>query len=324
MTSTIGIEKSNKMKKNNMDTYTKEKVKKDKENGVPKLNLIKVDQFSFVDISSVKLESDILKFIENNKKLLDLYNGFVIDKHVEINEFINGDYVKQAYLYKGLVIINTLTESNIHAITVGILNDTLAVYRWNNAEVGTAGTGSIVINQNTCQQPDGQLYRVPQFPLLQNPFPVFAQEVNYKSLPPPAAMQKIILYFNVPTINALLFIQIYDRDPLDGGNFKAVAGLYQRNFSILYPSSIISFGSLPLSANDIATYNQLSNNTPITGYLYNNNNLNNNPNNPMFIITINQETLYNNPVLVGAGPLEFNLFIVKQKMDLVADFPATF
>lgn len=264
-----------------------------------------------------------LKYLKN-KKLLDLYNGFVIDKQVEINEFINGEYVKQAYLYKRLVIINTLTESNIHAITVGIINDTLAVYRWNNAEVGTAGTGSIVINQNTCQQPDGQLYRVPQFPLLQNPFPVFAQEVYYKSLPPPAAMQKIILYFNVPTINALLFIQIYDRDPLDGGNFKEVAGLYQRNFSILYPSSIISFGSQPLSANDIATYNQLSNNIPITGYLHNNNNLNNNPNNPMFIITINQETLYNNPVPVGTGPLELNLFIVKQKMDLVADFPATF
>lgn len=59
------ILKKNTIKKNNTDTYTKEKVKKDKENGVPKLKLIKVDQFSFVDMSSIKLESDILKFIEN-------------------------------------------------------------------------------------------------------------------------------------------------------------------------------------------------------------------------------------------------------------------
>ncbi|KAM9975966.1 hypothetical protein ACTFIR_009807 [Dictyostelium discoideum] len=334
MTTTFGTEDlSNNMKifsiikkKNNSDNaYTKVIVKKDKINGIPQTKLIKYDGFTFVDISNIKSVTSQLEYIEKNKQLEDQYDGFVLEKHVKMDTYINGDYLKQAYLFNGLIIIHKLKESNIHGSVVSTLNFMIQQYGLNNGRVvSCVGSASITINQNTCQQPDGQLFRARQPPLIPTPYKILAIEVNYKALPPPRAIVKILRYFVIPTINVLFLFQIFDRDPVTD-NFKVVVKVYERNISIVNPSQIISFGTEPLSQNDIDYFNQLTNNTPITGYLYNNNNINNNPINPMFIVSINPQSLFfNSPIPVGVGALEINLFEVKEEMELIPNFSAEF
>ncbi|KAM9987891.1 hypothetical protein ACTFIZ_003238 [Dictyostelium cf. discoideum] len=138
-------------------------------------------------------------------------------------------------------------------------------------------------------------------------------------------IKNCIRYFAKPSINIVVLIEIYDRNVSAGGNYKAVAVVFQRNISTVDPTSIISFGSQQLTEYDINKYNTLShNNTPITGTLHNNHNLNNIQNNPIYWITIDPPSLFlNTPLPVGMVPFVIDLFNIKQVMDRISKFSAT-
>ncbi|KAM9980746.1 hypothetical protein ACTFIY_003045 [Dictyostelium cf. discoideum] len=256
-------------------------------------------------------------------KLFVDYNGFILDKHVDVKKFIKGAYSDSAYLINGLVIIDKLKESIIHSKVTHFLNGIIYVYGITSGVVEGSGSPGIPISTNSCLQPDGSLSRYRQPPLIPNDNILLVHEVNYKSSSIDQSFQKCICYFGKPLINIVIIIQIYDRDVSAGGNYKAVAVVFQRNISTVDPTSIISFGSQQLTEGDINKYNTLShNNTSITGTLYNNLNLNNFQNHPVYMITITPPSLFlNTPLPVGMAPLVIDLFI-KQVMDRIPNFSA--
>ncbi|KAM9974586.1 hypothetical protein ACTFIW_008041 [Dictyostelium discoideum] len=313
-----------KKKNNNVAPYTKELVRKDKENGIQQLHLIKLDGNTFVDISKVGTIEKQLNFITNNMQLFIDYSGFVLEKHVDVKKFIKGTYTDFAYLLNGLVIIDKLTESILHGRVTNFLNGILHNYCLTSDILEASGSPTIAINANSCQQPDGSLMRIRQPPLIPNDSLLLVHEVNFKSKTIDQSFQKCIRYFAKPSINIVILIHIYDRDALAGGDYKAVAVVFQRNISTVDPTSIISFGSQQLTAGDINKYNNLShNNTPIAGTLYNNLNINNIQNNPIYMINITPQSLFlNTPLPVGMVPLVIDLFNVKQKIDIIPIFSA--
>ncbi|KAM9980927.1 hypothetical protein ACTFIY_003237 [Dictyostelium cf. discoideum] len=242
-------------KNNDVAPYTKESVKKDIENGIQQLQLIKFDGNTFLDISKISTIEKQLDFIKNNMKLFVDYNGFVLEKNVDIKIFSKGTYTDSAYLINGLVIIDKLYESIIHGKVTHLLNGIIYVYGITNGVVEGSGSPGIPIS--------------------------------------------CIRYFGRPIINIVILIQIYDRDVSAGGNYKAVAVVFQRN--TVDPTSLISFGSQQLTEGDINKYNTLShNNTPLTGTLHNNLNINNTQNNPVYMITMTPPSLFlNTPLPVG-------------------------
>ncbi|KAM9980745.1 hypothetical protein ACTFIY_003044 [Dictyostelium cf. discoideum] len=323
-TKMTSFERIVKKKINDVVPYTKESVKKDIENGIQQLKLIKYDGNTFVDISKISTIEKQLDFIKNNMKLFEDYNGFVLEKHVDVRKFSKGVYTDSAYLINGLVIIDKLNESTIHCRVTNFLSTTISVYGNTSGVLEGSGSPTIVLNANSCQQPDGSLCRLRQPPLIPNDNILLVHEVNFKSSTISGAFQKCIRYFAKPSINIVILIQIYDRDVSAGGNYKAVAVVFQRNISTVYPTSIISFGSQQLTEGDINKYNTLShNNTPITGTLHNNLNLNDIQNNPVYMITITPPSLFlNTPLPVGMAPLVIDLFNVKQVMDRIPNFSA--
>ncbi|KAM9974585.1 hypothetical protein ACTFIW_008040 [Dictyostelium discoideum] len=313
-----------KKKNNNVAPYTKELVRKDKENGIQQLQLIKFDGNTFVDISNVGTIKKQLNFITNNMQLFVDYSGFVLEEHVDVKKFIKGSYTDFAYLLNGLVIIDKLSEPILNGRVSHLLNGILYVYSLTSGILTGSGSSTIAINANSCQQPDGSLSRLRQPPLIPNDSLLLVHEVNFKSKTIDQSFQKCIRYFARPSINIVILIQIYDRDALAGGDYKAVAVVFQRNISTVDPTSIISFGSQQLTAGDMDEYNSLShNNTPIAGTLHNNLNINNIQNNQIYMINITPQSLFlNTPLPVGMVPLVIDLFNVKQKIDRIPIFSA--
>ncbi|KAM9983119.1 hypothetical protein ACTFIZ_005715 [Dictyostelium cf. discoideum] len=89
-------------------------------------------------------------------------------------------------------------------------------------------------------------------------------------------------------------------------NPSSVALLFERVNSILYPSSIVSFDTQQLTNNDVNKFNHLTNHSPITGCLPNNNIVNNALNNPIFILNITPQILYDHPNVPGnVGPFSY-------------------
>ncbi|KAM9995697.1 hypothetical protein ACTFIY_001884 [Dictyostelium cf. discoideum] len=288
------FERSIKKKNNDFAPYTKESVKKDIENRIQQLQLIKFDEITFVDISKTGTIEKQLDFIKNNMKLFVDYNGFVLEKHVDIKKFSKGAYTNSAYLINGLVIIDKLNESIVHGRVTHLLNGIIYVYSITSGVVeGSGGTG-ILISANSCLQPDGSLIRLRQPPLIPNDNVLLVHEVYYKSSSISQSFQ------------------------------KSVAIVFQRNISTVDPTSLISFGSQQLTEGDINKHNTLShNNTSITGSLHNNLNINNIQNNPVYMITITPPSLFlNTPLPVGMAPLVIDLFNVKQVMDRIPNFSA--
>ncbi|KAN0004566.1 hypothetical protein ACTFIZ_010727 [Dictyostelium cf. discoideum] len=315
-----------KKKSNDVAPYTKELVKKDKENGIQQLQLIKFDGNAFVDISKIETIEKQLDFIKNNINLFVDYNGFVLEKHVDFKKFSKCTYTNFAFLVNGLVIIDKLLESILHSRVTNFLNSVISLYGITSGVLEGSGSPSIVLNENSCQQPDGSLCRLRQPPLIPNDNLLLVHEVNFKSKSIGQSLQKCIRYFAKPSINIVILIQIHDRDVSAGGIYKAIAIVFQRNVSTIDPTSIISFGSQQLTIGDINQYNRLShNNTPITGTLHNTLNLNNIQNNPIYMITITPPSLFlNTPLPVGMAPFVIDLFNVKQVIDRIPIFSATY
>ncbi|KAM9947651.1 hypothetical protein ACTFIT_000977 [Dictyostelium discoideum] len=284
-------------------------VKKDKENGIQQLQIIKFDGNTFVDISKVGTIEKQLNFITNNMQLFVDYSGFVLKEHVDVQKFIKSTYTDFAYLLNGLVIIDKLLEPIINGRVTHFLNGIIYVYCLTSGIL----TGS-----------DGSLSRLRQPPLIPNDNLLLVHEVSFKSKTIDQSFQKCIRYFAKPSINIVILIQIYERDVLAGGNYKAVAVVFQRNISTVDPTSIISFGSQQLTAGDINEYNSLSYiNTHITGTLHNNLNLNNIQNNQIYMISITLPSPFLNSQLpVGMVPLVIDLFNVKQVIDRIPNFSA--
>ncbi|KAM9947650.1 hypothetical protein ACTFIT_000976 [Dictyostelium discoideum] len=254
------------------------------------------------------------------------YNGFVLEKHVDVKKFIKSAYTDFAYLLNGLVIIDKLSESILHGRVTHFLNGIIYVYCLTSGILRGSGSSTISINSNSCQQPDGSIIRLRQPPLIPNDDILLIHEINFESKTIDHSFQKCIRYFAKSSINIVILIQIYDRDVLAGGNYKAVAVVFQRNISTVDPTSIISFGSQHLTEGDINKYNNLShNNTLITGTLHNNLNLNNIQNNQIYMISITPPSLFlNTPLPVGMVPLVIDLFNIKQEMDRIPKFSALY
>ncbi|KAM9979414.1 hypothetical protein ACTFIY_008651 [Dictyostelium cf. discoideum] len=304
-------------KKNNNSVYEKEKVEADSDNGIPSLHVIKMDGSRYVDISKISSDEEKLVFIRNNTELLNNgYRGFVIQKKVKSKTYVNDhSYNKNAFLLNGLVIISELGESIFHGTVVIEMNRIILNYlNTYPGYINGTGTSDIIINENTVYNPDGSFEIFPpQFPTRV----LLVFEVNYKSKSKIEAFNKCRSYFGNNSINIVILLQLYSLGV--GQSKKICAVVFDRSFGIVDPSAIISFGSQTITARDINKYRNLSNNTPITGSLHNNNSVNNAPNNPIYTITIQPNSLFfqNPPFPNIPPPLIIDLFTVKQKIDLI-------
>lgn len=238
------------------------------------------------------------------------YNGFVIEKKVNFNSFTNDhSNNKNAFLLNGLVIINKLSESVFHGTVSMEMNRIILNYYNTYGYIGGSGSADVIIKENTDYNPDGS------FEILPSQFPrrvLLVFEVNYKSQSKKEAFNKCRCFFGNSSINIVILLHLYS---LGVGQNSAV--LFDRTFSIVDPLKIISFGSQRFTEIDIRKYINLSNNnTPITGSLFNNDNVNNTPNNPIYTITIQPNSLFfqNSSFPNNLPALAIYLFTIKQKI----------
>ncbi|KAM9995566.1 hypothetical protein ACTFIY_001762 [Dictyostelium cf. discoideum] len=282
-----------KKKNNNVATYTKELVEKDKENGIQQHQLIKFDGNTLVDFSKVGTIEKQLNFIKNNMQLFVDYNGFVVEMHVDVKKFIKGTYTDLAYLLNGL--------------SYPLLNGILYVYCLTSGIHRGSGSSTITINANSSQQPDGSLIRIRQPPLIPNDDILLVHEVNFKSKTIDQPFQKYIRCFERPSINIVILLQV------------AFIKLLHVYFNVILVK-LIQHQLFHLDHN-VLSYN----NTPITGTLHNNLNLNNFQNNQIYMIRITPPSLFlNTPLPIGMAPLVVDLFNVKQEMDIISKFSASY
>ncbi|KAM9996363.1 hypothetical protein ACTFIY_002543 [Dictyostelium cf. discoideum] len=192
------------------------------------------------------------------------------------------------------------------------MNEIISNYSRTHGLITGSGSSDLVINENTVYNPDGSYESVSsQYP--RRVLLVF--EANYKAQTKTQAFRKCTDYFN-SDVNIVFLLQLW---PLGVGQLKKLCFVvFDRSVSIVNPSAIISFGSEPFTACDINKYRNLSNQqTPITGYLHNNNNFNSTPNNPIFTITIQPNSLFFQNPPGNAQPLTIDLYMLKQRIDLI-------
>ncbi|EEU04147.1 hypothetical protein DDB_G0270600 [Dictyostelium discoideum AX4] len=321
MISSIGFEnRSNtqmkffsKFKKNNSD-YEKEKVEDDLVNGIPSHRVIKMNNLRYLDITKMGPNEEKIIFIRNNIELLKYgYKGFVVQKNINSKTFLNDhSYNKNAFLLNGLVIINKLSESVYHGRVVFEMNELISIYCRAQGHITGSGSSDLVIDENTVYNPDGSYESVPsQYP--RRVLLIF--EVNYKAQTKTQSFNKCTDYFDTD-VNIVFLLQLW---PLGVSNLKKFClVVFDGSVSIVNPSAIISFGSEGFTARDINKYRRLSNQqTPITGFLHNNNTPNNTPNNPIFTITIQPNSLFFPNPPANARPLTIDLYALKQRIDLI-------
>ncbi|KAM9970702.1 hypothetical protein ACTFIR_002566 [Dictyostelium discoideum] len=283
----------------------------------------------YVDISKMNSNEEKIDFIRNNTELLNNgYSGFVIEKKVNSSSFTNDhSYNKNAFLLNGLVIINKLSESVFHGTVAMEINRIILNYYNTYGYIGASGSADVIINENTVYNPDGS------FEILPSQFPrrvLLVFEVNYNKLQSKKeAFNKCRRFFGNGSINIVILLCLYSLGVgcVQSGHHKLCAVVFDRTFSIVDPLKIIiiiSFGSQKFTESDIRKYRNLSNNnnTPITGSLFNNDNVNNAPNNPIYTITIQPNSLFfQNPPFPNNPPvLVIDLFTVKQKIDSISIF----
>ncbi|KAM9960657.1 hypothetical protein ACTFIW_009804 [Dictyostelium discoideum] len=300
-------------KKNN-SVYEKEKVEDDLVNGIPSHRVIKMNNLRYFDITKMGSNEEKIIFIRNNIELLKYgYIGFVVQKNINSKTFLNDhSYNKNAFLLNGLVIINKLSESVYHGRVVFEMNELISIYCREQGHITGSGSSDLVIDENTVYNPDGSYESVPsQYP--RRVLLVF--EANYKAQTKTQAFDKCTDYFDTD-VNIVFLIQLR---PLGVGNLKKFClVVFDRSVSFVNPSAIISFGSEAFTEGDINKYRRLSNQqTPITGFLHNNNTPNNTPNNPIFTVTIQPNSLFFPNPPANAQPLTIDLYTLKQRIDLI-------
>ncbi|KAM9972728.1 hypothetical protein ACTFIR_012096 [Dictyostelium discoideum] len=306
--------------KRKSESSIKETIKKEELNGRPEIKLIIIENLRFVDISNIRSDKNKLEYITKNIGYLEDYDGFVLYKEISLEKFQNINISNHAYLIEGMVIINKLNEFDLHATTVTFINCLITNYCLVDGILTNIGGCNIIIGPNSFQCPDGQIVR--RFP--NNKALLFVHEINYRSMKLKQALIKIRRYFQIPSCNVALLIHVYDRDPLYCNRFKAVALFFERVNSIVYPSYVVSFGTQQLTNNDVDNFNHLTNHSPITGCLSNNNIVNDELNNPIFILNITPQILYHpNVPPDNVGPLVIDLFRVKEQIDLVEHFSSS-